>query len=149
MESESQRRLLTLNVELESTAKKLRCYELLEEEIDNAVLRSAATSGGLAGGNTGSNTSTGGTSIEDAVVGAIVNDRDCNISNNNSSIQKDPILLQYMRVLPSHPERRVHQAVQLAHKLLDTEKQCEGLSGALAAAQADVVQMKQQVLRCT
>lgn len=102
-------------------------YDLLEAEIDGSVVRVAgsvhshtAADGAAAGNGGGGETKEGSEAEEHA-------------------------LLRYVRAVPSNPERRVKQAVFLAQKLLETEKQRDEVRRQLAASEASLIDMKAQV----
>jgi hypothetical protein len=101
--------------------KVLRSYEMLEDEIDEAVVRSGA------GAGTGPGQS--GVYHHDGTMG-------------NTA---ESALLVSTRHIPSNPERRVRQAVQLAQKLLECEGQRDVLRGELHEAKERIVNLQQQL----
>lgn len=86
LEADSHLRDKTLSDDLEKALQRLRAYELIEEEIDKAVIRAAKFD----------NTST------DGAVDSLLNS---------------------IKGVASSPERRLKQAVYLAQRLLETERQ--------------------------
>lgn len=119
LEGESQHEANNLRAELDQHTRRLRAYETLEEEIDGAVMRTA----GLYGAQSCDTPSSA--LVESAEVAA----------------QK---LLQSVKGIPTNPERRVKQAVYLAQRLLEAERQRDLLQTELKQARADLATAKQQ-----
>jgi hypothetical protein len=113
LETDSQHQVVALQGELDRASTRLRAYEVLEEEVDDAVMRAAALEeNGLANSDYG--------------VGA-----EKTISTHR--------LVQTVRGIPCNPERRVRQAVFLAQRLMATEKERDVARARLADLQAELV----------
>lgn len=119
LEGETQHDTNALRAELEQQTRRLRAYETLEEEIDGAVMRTA----GLYGAN-----------HSDTHSSALVDSAE-------AAAQK---LLQSVKGIPTNPERRVKQAVFLAQRLLESERQRDLLQSELKQVRADLTASKQQ-----
>lgn len=103
LEGETEAHRQKLQNELDQTQRRLHAYEALEEQIDEAVLRTAKLNPRT---NTGdADADTDGAGLLETV---------------EESTQR---LLHSVKGIPANPERRVRQAVYLAQKLLDTERQ--------------------------
>jgi hypothetical protein len=127
METEGQQEAQNLRAELEKTVRHLQAYEALEVEIDGAVVRTAGLHG-RSGGGDGDGDGDG----EDAAAHGGVQE-----ATNK--------LLQSVKGIPSNPERRIKQAVQLAHRLLEAERQRDVLRAQLTQAQADLAASAKKV----
>ena len=106
----------SIKTQLQLAQSRLAAYEALEEEIDGAVLR-VAQAGSLA-------------------------------TTSDSSAPADATTADFimsMRSVPSHPERRARQAVLLAQRLLDMEKQRDVLRGQLTDKTAAGVALQRQL----
>lgn len=113
LESEHDVKTSELSAQLGVASNRLKAYESLEEEIDSAVLRVAQAGSVAADGTSGG--------------GKVVND---NIDNEDVSGLAGELAAKSfftsLQTMPSQPERRARQAVLLAQKVLETEKQRDG-----------------------
>ena len=105
LESESEVSLVETRAQLTAAKSRLAAYEALEEEIDGAVLRVAQAGQITAAGEV----------ANDAI------DKE-NAANLTTQLATNSFF-QSLKSMPSHPERRARQAVLLAQKVLETEKQ--------------------------
>jgi len=123
LETETEVSLVELRTQLLAAKSRLAAYEALEEEIDNAVLRVAQ-----AGHMTGSGDKAA--SANDAI------DKE-NMDNVVSELASSSFFTS-LKNMPSHPERRARQAVLLAQKVLETEKQRDALQTHISQLKVDV-----------
>lgn len=126
---------MVLQGELDRATVRLRAYEVLEEEVDQAVVRAAGDDLALQRDD------------DDAVDGGVGGKTE----PSDSSVQR---LLRSVKGIPCNPERRVKQAVYLAQRLLETERQRDQLVSrvaeqqeALAAAQEKAASAEQDLAR--
>jgi uncharacterized membrane protein YccC len=120
--AESEQRQQQLIHELENSMRKLRIYEELEAEIDNAVLRAAKQQQSLIS----------------------TDDYECD-ANDAAYSQSGQALLRSVRACPSNPERRAKQAVFLAQRLLETERQRDESLEKLRRSDDDLAAAKLEV----
>ena len=118
LKAEHEHHVQRLTHGLEVANSKLRTYEELEQEIDNAVLRAAKhqrdvdmarSTGNMVGSASHSGRPGAGWGLFEG--------------STDQLSDAGQALLSSVRNAPSNPERRAKQAVYLAHKLLETEKQ--------------------------
>jgi len=131
LEGDSGHQLQSIRGELDHALLRLRAYELLEDEVDAAVVRTAAMSG-----------------VRDPmslIRTSGYNNNDNNNNNNNNLVATTTErLLQTVKGIPMNPERRVKQSIFLAQKLLDTERRCDDLQHQLELLQKELKDAKQQ-----
>ena len=136
LEGESEAQQQRLRGELEVTQRRLLAYEALEEQIDSAVMRTAKLhhrpGSSSSGGGSGKNSS----GRADGEV-----EEDLLLETVEESTQH---LLRSVKGIPANPERRVRQAVYLAQKLLDTERQRDELKMELAQLRSELQQALEQ-----
>jgi len=133
--------------ELDQALQRLRAYELLEDEIDAAVVRTAAMSGVK-----------NPESFIPSISGNIDKNNNNNTNNNNHDYDDDDEdikitattlttterLLQSVKGIPTNPERRVKQSIYLAQKLLEMERHRDELQHQLVVLQKELKEAKQQ-----
>ena len=107
LESEHDVKTSELSAQLGVASNRLKAYETLEEEIDSAVLR-VAQAGAVRGSSGGKVTNDG---IDNEDVSGLAGDLAAKGFFSN------------LQTMPSQPERRARQAVLLAQKVLETERQ--------------------------
>ena len=116
LEGESSQTEHSLRSELAQCITRLRAYEALEEEIDGAVMRTAGLYGGADVGN----------------------------SSGQSTEEAARKLLHSVKGIPTNPERRVKQAVYLAQRLLEAERQRDLLQADMGKLREELVATKKQ-----
>ena len=147
LEGDSGHQLQSMRGELDQALQRLRAYELLEDEIDAAVVRTAAM---------------GGVKNPESFIPSISanidnNNYNTNNTNNNNHDDDDEDmkitttalttterLLQSVKGIPTNPERRVKQSIYLAQKLLEMERHRDELQHQLVVLQKELKEAKQQ-----
>jgi hypothetical protein len=109
---------------MDRASARLRAYEILEEEVDDAVMRSAAAQ------------KEGDNIAEDETL----------LPTGSDSIYmtRTQRLVQTVKGIPCNPERRVRQAVFLAQRLMATEKERDLIRTRLGELQNELVRMQEQ-----
>jgi len=147
LEGDSGHQLQSMRSELDQALQRLRAYELLEDEIDAAVVRTAAMSGVK-----------NPESFIPSISGNIDKNNNYNNTNNNNHDDDDDEdikitattlttterLLQSVKGIPTNPERRVKQSIYLAQKLLEMERHRDELQHQLVVLQKELKEAKQQ-----
>ena len=119
--------------ELDQTIQRLRAYELLEDEIDAAVVRTAAMNGVK--------------NPESFIPSTYDNDNGdmmITVAKTTTTATTTERLLQSVKGIPTNPERRVKQSIYLAQKLLEMERHRDELQHQLVVLQKDLKEAKQQ-----
>ena len=120
--------------ELDQTIQRLRAYELLEDEIDAAVVRTAAMNG---------------VKNPESFIPSTSDDNDnddmmITVAKTTTTATTTERLLQSVKGIPTNPERRVKQSIYLAQKLLEMERHRDELQHQLVVLQKDLKEAKQQ-----
>ena len=124
LESDNMHESQKLRTDLEQITNKLRAYEVLEEEIDGAIMRTAAINGAKNSPN-----------VDHLQPDAYLYD------TVEASANK---LLLSVKGIPTNPERRVKQAVYLAQRLMEAERQRDELQHHLVELKKELSEAKQQ-----
>jgi chromosome segregation ATPase len=134
LEGDSGHQLQSMRGELDQALQRLRAYELLEDEIDAAVVRTA-TMGGVK--NPESFIPSFSANIDN-------DDEDMKITAAATTTTTTERLLQSVKGIPTNPERRVKQSIYLAQKLLEIERHRDELQHQLVVLQKELKEAKQQ-----
>ena len=147
LEGDSGHQLQSMRSELDQALQRLRAYELLEDEIDAAVVRTAAMSGvknpesfipSISGNiDKNNNNNTNNNNHDD-------DDDDEDIKITSTTLTTTERLLQSVKGIPTNPERRVKQSIYLAQKLLEMERHRDELLHQLVVLQKELKEAKQQ-----
>ena len=134
LEGDSGHQLQSMRSELDQTIQRLRAYELLEDEIDAAVVRTAAMNG---------------VKNPESFIPSTSDDNDnddmmITVAKTTTTATTTERLLQSVKGIPTNPERRVKQSIYLAQKLLEMERHRDELQHQLVVLQKDLKEAKQQ-----
>lgn len=133
LEGDSGHQLQSMRSELDQTIQRLRAYELLEDEIDAAVVRTAAMNG---------------VKNPESFIPSTSDDDDnddmmITVAKTTTTTTTER-LLQSVKGIPTNPERRVKQSIYLAQKLLEMERHRDELQHQLVVLQKELKEAKQQ-----
>ncbi len=143
LEGERNARERELQITLEQAQLRVKSYEALEVEIDEAVLRTAAQQESLAG---------------DELLTTAQSKNHLALTDGRPAVDGLTNILPAIQrgLIPSDPQRRVRQAVYLAQRLLATEKRLSNsekrvseLTDALTRAEGETETLKAQLGRCS
>jgi len=123
LEAESEVAMVEIRTQFLAAKSRLAAYEALEEEIDNAVLR-VAQAGQIKG--SGDSAASANDAIDKENVSKVVDEL------------ASSAFFTSLKNMPSHPERRARQAVLLAQKVLETEKQRDDLNSLILKLKQEV-----------
>ena len=145
---------------LDEATRRLRSYEDLENEIDEAIVRSGQESSHSAAANIvlskfgpgagvgvglGRGEGRGGDRGEEEWKSRDPSDmesKDKDSYLNNAYTNSPTDLLQLIRGLPTNPERRIKQCVHLAQRLLEAEGQRDEAKRRMVVAENEMKSMK-------